>query len=371
MRIKDIAAEADVSPATVSRYLNGHFDAMGADTRERIAEVIERTGYRPSVAARSLRTDRSYMLGVIMADIQNPYSGAMLEELDARAAKRGYSLMCATSGNDPEREAAAVERLVSAGVDGLIVNTCSEEGSVLVEANRRVPVVLLDRDVTGSPLDLVTSNNAQLTAGLVGELAERGCTRVCLLSERDATSSVRRVRARAFAAEAERLGLAGGVSRLGEDTGRNVEVVSEALARKTGEAFGGAPGNEGVTFGDGSSTPDNGDDVPGGSAPSPTGLIAVNGVVFLRLVEALDALGVRVPADARLATFDDYAWNHVLYGGVTTAVQDTATIAEAVLERTLERVEQRGAEIPRAKGAAAPGHVEVPGRVIARASTRG
>ena len=368
MRIKDIAAEADVSPATVSRYLNGHFDAMGADTRERIAEVIERTGYRPSVAARSLRTDRSYMLGVIMADIQNPYSGAMLEELDARAAKRGYSLMCATSGNDPEREIAAVERLVSAGVDGLIVNTCSEEGSGLVEANRRVPVVLLDRDVTGSPLDLVTSNNAQLTASLVGELAERGCKRVCLFSERDATSSVRRGRARAFAAEAERLGLAGGVSRLGEDAGRNIEVVADALARKTGEALGGAPDSGGGAPGDVS---DNGDDTPGGAAPSPTGLIAVNGVVFLRLVEALDALGVRVPADARLATFDDYAWNHVLYGGVTTAVQDTATIAEAALERTLERVEQRGTEAPRAKAAAAPGHVEVPGRVIARTSTRG
>ena len=341
MRIKDIAAEADVSPATVSRYLNGHFDAMGADTRERIAEVIERTGYRPSVAARSLRTDRSYMLGVIMADIQNPYSGAMLEELDARAATRGYSLMCATSGNDPEREAAAVERLVSAGVDGLIVNTCSEDGSGLVEANRRVPVVLLDRDVTGSPLDLVTSNNTQLTAGLVGELAERGCTRVCLFSERDATSSVRRGRARAFAAEAERLGLEGGVSRLGEDTDRNVEVVAEALETRAEDA------------------------------PSPAGLIAVNGVVFLRLVEALDALGVCVPADVRLATFDDYAWNHVLYGGVTTAVQDTATIAEAVLERALERMEQRGAEMPRATGTAAPGHIEVPGRVIARASTRG
>lgn len=127
MRIRDIAREANVSPATVSRYLNGRYEAMSAETRERIAGVIERTGYRPSNAARSLRTDRSRMLGVVIADIRNPYSGAMLEELDAQAARQGYSLMTAASGNNPAREAAAIERLVDAGVDGLVVNTCDED----------------------------------------------------------------------------------------------------------------------------------------------------------------------------------------------------------------------------------------------------
>lgn len=104
MRIKDIAEEAGVSPATVSRYLNNRPGQMTEETRARIAEVIERTGYRPRVAARNLRSGRSHALGVVLADIANPFSSAMLEELSVAAAARGYSLMTAISGNDPARE---------------------------------------------------------------------------------------------------------------------------------------------------------------------------------------------------------------------------------------------------------------------------
>ena len=98
MRIKDIAAEAGVSPATVSRYLNNRPGQMTEETRARIAAVIERTGYRPRAAARNLRSSRTNLIGVILADIANPFSSAMLEGLSASAAARGCSLMTAISG---------------------------------------------------------------------------------------------------------------------------------------------------------------------------------------------------------------------------------------------------------------------------------
>ena len=123
MRIKDIAAEAGVSPATVSRYLNTARQ-MTEETRARIAAVIERTGYRPRAAARNLRSSRTNLIGVILADIANPFSSAMLEGLSASAAARGCSLMTAISGNDPAKEAESLTRLIDAGVDGLVVNTC-------------------------------------------------------------------------------------------------------------------------------------------------------------------------------------------------------------------------------------------------------
>lgn len=71
MRIKDIAAEAGVSPATVSRYLNNRPGQMTEETRAHIAAVIERTGYRPRAAARNLRSSRTNLIGVILADIAN------------------------------------------------------------------------------------------------------------------------------------------------------------------------------------------------------------------------------------------------------------------------------------------------------------
>lgn len=156
MRIKDIAAEAGVSPATVSRYLNNRPGQMTEETRARIAAVIERTGYRPRAAARNLRSSRTNLIGVILADIANPFSSAMLEGLSASAAARGCSLMTAISGSDPAKEAESLTRLIDAGVDGLVVNTCGGNDEAIAAAAGRLPVVLLDRDVADGGVDLVT-----------------------------------------------------------------------------------------------------------------------------------------------------------------------------------------------------------------------
>ena len=84
---------------------------------------------------------------MILADIANPFSSAMLEGLSASAAARGCSLMTAISGNDPAKEAESLTRLIDAGVDGLVVNTCGGNDGAIAAAAGRLPVVLLDRDV--------------------------------------------------------------------------------------------------------------------------------------------------------------------------------------------------------------------------------
>ena len=185
MRIKDIAAEAGVSPATVSRYLNNRPGQMTEETRARIAAVIERTGYRPRAAARNLRSSRTNLIGVILADIANPFSSAMLEGLSASAAARGCSLMTAISGNDPAKEAESLTRLIDAGADGLVVNTCGGNDEAIAAAAGRLPVVLLDRDVAAGGVDLVTSNNRELVAGLVDAWLLRAASAcACSPSER-------------------------------------------------------------------------------------------------------------------------------------------------------------------------------------------
>lgn len=334
IRIKDIAEQAGVSPATVSRVLNHRQGTMREETRRRVEEVIARTGYKPSNAARSLRLDRSSSLGIILADIKNPFSSAMLEALSARASSHDLTLMTAVSGNDPVRESEAIQRLVAAGVDGLVVNTCGTDASQLVEVAQRVPCVLLDRDVPGSGLPLVTSNNTALVSGLVDELEHSGATRCYLITEPQDTSGIRRLRARAFTAEVERRGLTGAVMALGPSTQATADRL-RALADETLE---------------------------------PIGLIAVNGLVLLRLIEALGAADLTIPADIRLATFDEYAWNRALFGGITTAVQDTDHLAAALLQQVA--AVQVGAEGDVDAGDAAPApRVEVPGHIVVRSST--
>ncbi|MDY4041409.1 MAG: LacI family DNA-binding transcriptional regulator [Collinsella sp.] len=326
MRIKDIAAEAGVSPATVSRVLNNRPGTMSEATRKRVEAVIKRTGYRPSNAARSLRGGRTQTVGVVLADMRNPYSGAMLEALSDEAAARGLSLMTAISGSDARHEEEAVARLVAAGVDGLVVNSCregTEAAASLAAAARRAPIALLDRPVAGSGLPVVTSDNDRLMHEMVEEVARGGCDRIWLLTERSQTSAIRRERARAFERELAARGLAGGVSALADARDQAARQLTDAA-----EEGGG-----------------------------PVGFIAVNGLVLLRAIEALGMTALAVPRDARLATFDEYAWNRVLFGGITTAVQDTRALAAAALDAVA------------AGGALERERTVVPGQVITRAST--
>lgn len=235
MRIKDIAAEAGVSPATVSRYLNNRPGQMTEETRARIAAVIKRTGYRPRAAARNLRSSRTNLIGVILADIANPFSSAMLEGLSVSAAARGCSLMTAISGNDPAKEAESLTRLIDAGVDGMVVNTCGGNDKAIVAAAGRLPVVLLDRDVAAGGIDLVTSNNRELVAVLVGALASAGSERLCLLTEASDDSPVRRERAEAFADELSRRGLAGEVVTLADGGATGVSRLDETIRGYAGK----------------------------------------------------------------------------------------------------------------------------------------
>ncbi len=338
VRIKDIAEQAGVSPATVSRYLNNASGAMTEQTRARIAKVVERTGYRPLAAARSLRTDRSQLLGIVLADISNPYSSAMLEALSRQAEDAGYSLITAVSGNDPVAEASAVKRLLGAGADALIVNTCGGNAQALLDANRHAPVILLDRDLEREPtrgeegLDLVTSNNAELVEGLVDELVACSCEQIAFFTQSGLTSSIRRERAASFADSLAAHGIAGQVVALEDGDAEASAQVSKLLGEW------GAGGE--------------------------LGLISVNGVVFLRLVEAIQtapsAPGKGVEDHLHLTTFDEYAWNRMLMGGVTTAAQDVKGIAKEVVECALDRINGKCGPTRR---------IEVPGRIIRRTST--
>ncbi len=334
MRIKDIAERAGVSPATVSRYLNNHSGQMTEETRARIAEVIDRTGYRPRTAARNLRREQSGLIGIMLADIRNPYSSAMLEELSTLAERRGYALITAVSGNDAQRESEGLCRLVDVGVDGLIVNTCGGNDAQISRISQQIPTVLLDRGVVGAYADVVTSNNDDLMRSLVGEVVHSGASMCRLLMEPDDSSPVRRIRATAFEEECARMGVDGAILPLSSDSEVAISQVASLMVGH-GEVVG---------------------------------LIAVNGLVFLQMVEALASRLPVLPPDIRVATFDDFAWNHVLYGGVTTAVQDTFAIADAVLGRLGVRME-RAAHMVGRDAILRPERIEVSGAVARRAST--
>ena len=102
--IKDIAEMAGTSKTTVSFYLNGKTEKMSEDTKAKIAAVIKKTNYRPSIVARSLNSKNSKLIGVLIGDITNTFSNQIVKGIESAASKDGYQIIVGNSDYKHERE---------------------------------------------------------------------------------------------------------------------------------------------------------------------------------------------------------------------------------------------------------------------------
>lgn len=123
--IKEIAQLASTSKTTVSFYLNGKYDKMSVETRERIKKVIEKTNYKPSMVARSLKTKNTKMLGVLIGDITNSFSNQIVKGIEEAAYKNGYQVIIGNSNYDSESEDRYIESMLMLGVEGFIIQPTS------------------------------------------------------------------------------------------------------------------------------------------------------------------------------------------------------------------------------------------------------
>lgn len=119
--IKDVAREAGVSVATVSRTLSGK-QYVSPGVRERVEAVVRSLGYRPNAVARSLRIESTRTLGILIPNVMNPFFTAAARAVEDAARERGYSLVFGNTDEDPEKEARYLAVLLEKRVDGLIVS---------------------------------------------------------------------------------------------------------------------------------------------------------------------------------------------------------------------------------------------------------
>ena len=115
--IKDIANMAGVSKTTVSRYINGKYEYMSEETRQRIKKIIKKVDYFPLTSAQSLKSNRTGLIGLLIADIGNPFSTALLTSITDTLHSDGYNVLVANSNNSPELEEEYLKSFVSRGVD--------------------------------------------------------------------------------------------------------------------------------------------------------------------------------------------------------------------------------------------------------------
>jgi LacI family transcriptional regulator len=166
--LQDVARAANLSPATVSRYLNGSL-SLPLETSTRIDAAIAELGYRPNPHARSLSRGRSDTIGLVIPDIANPFFSRLAAAIEKYADEAGLGLMLCSSLNRPKRELDYIEQLRRNHVDGLLFATNHQDHGALAAAINAVPnIVLIDEDISGTHVPKVFSDNS-----LGGRLAAR------------------------------------------------------------------------------------------------------------------------------------------------------------------------------------------------------
>lgn len=175
--MRDVAAGADVSLKTVSRYVNGATN-IHPDLVIRIADSIDRLGYRHNLAAASLRPGRtSKVLGLVICDLANPYYAGLAAAVERVAAAAGYLLFTASSDEDRQRHRQLIDRMIDQRVEGLVVvPPADDDGRWVTGATPHVPVVVVDRGVDAAVPTVVADDcgGAQAaTTALIGHDARR------------------------------------------------------------------------------------------------------------------------------------------------------------------------------------------------------
>jgi LacI family transcriptional regulator len=178
--IYEVAALAGVSPATVSRVLNGR--PVSPEYAGRVRDAAEKLQYRPNRTARNLRRQSSEMIALIIPDIENPFFTSLARGVEDRALASGYSLVLCNTDERPEKEDRYLEMAASGHVAGVVLASASGESDVGALQERGVPVVAVDRMLHGARVDTVLMDDEAAARRATTRLFDAGYRRVACIT---------------------------------------------------------------------------------------------------------------------------------------------------------------------------------------------
>jgi LacI family transcriptional regulator len=329
--LRDVARAAGVHPGTVSRALNPATEALvNEDTVRRVREAAARLGYRPNPMARGLKTNRSYTVGVLVPDIQNPLFPPIIRGIDDRLAAAGYTPLIANTENDPERERQDFEALRARQVDGFITATARLDHELLdAVAASGAPLVLVNRRVEDGGWSSAVADDREGARQAVAHLVALGHRRIAHLAGPQEISTGRG-RLEGFEAAMAHAGL-------------EVDPELVRFARAFTEPEGARVCDELV----------------GGGADF-TAVVAGNDLLALGCYDVLERRGLECPRDLSVVGFNDMPFADRFHPPLTTVHIPHYELGAAAADLLLERL---------ADPAAPPRTLEVDTRLVVRGST--
>jgi LacI family transcriptional regulator/LacI family repressor for deo operon, udp, cdd, tsx, nupC, and nupG len=320
MSIREVAARAGVSPATVSRVFTQP-DAVAAETRRRVLEVAGELNYSPNPVARSLARGRTGNLGIIVPDMANAYSAVIAKAVQREARRDGCALFVAGSDELPQDEEQWA-RAMAPQVDGLLLVSPLMPDAALRELSAQGPLVLVNRLLDGVPS--VLTDTTEATEHAVEHLHALGHRRVIYLAGPEGYSNG--MRQRGYRAACARLDLEPAeIGPFQANFAAGVRAADQVLAAGA------------------------------------TGVVAYNDEVAVGVINRLADRGVRVPGEVSVVGFDDTSLAGMVTPRLTTVRLPMTAAGETAARLLLDLLRDR---------ATAPSDpISLPGQLIIRDST--
>lgn len=347
--ITDVAREAGTGKTSISRYLNGEMSVLSPELRARIEAAIERLDYQPNQMARGLKRGRNRLIGMLVADLTNPYSVEVLQGVEAACHALGLMPLICHAANEVEMERRYLQLLTTYRVEGVIVNALGvREETLRPVGGGGIPAVLVDRSVDGLVADMVGLDNRAAAELGTRHLLDNGFDDIWFVVQPFEQVSSRQLREAAFREVMRGAGGAGGTGGKGKGgkggaRGHTLVLnlaepaaVERALAEldRAIDADGGLGGAvASVTDNATGSATDS-----TGGKPGRIALFAANAPVALCLALHLKArYGADWQARVALLSIDDPEWAELT--GITAIRQPTYEIGYRAVEFLHERIE--------------------------------
>lgn len=326
----DVAATAGVSVATVSAFFNDTAP-VSAELRGRIGQAVKSIGYKRNAIARSLKMGTTKTIGLVIADITNPFFTDVTSVIQDVLHRSGYAVMLCCTDEDMAMQDEHISLLLDRMVDGLIIAPAGDDHALeKILARASIPTVLIDRICGGIDADAVVLDNQRAVQEAINYLVSLGHRRIGYISG-SLDTSTGRGRLAGYRSALDDAGVAVGDDLIRIGNFREKDAYNAAMQLLL--------------------LPDR-----------PTALFSANNLMVIGVMKAIRDAGLRCPEDISVASFDDFPWADVFQPNLTTIAQPVQAIGEQAASLILDRIGHHSDRAPRL--------IVLSGRLMIRQSCR-
>ena len=331
--MKSIASYLGVSVVTVSKVLHNHSD-ISPETRNRVLQRMKEVNYQPNLAARALSTGITGLVGLIVPDLVHPFFAQVAKGISARLSSQGYSLIIASSEDDPQLERRQVDQMIARRVDAVILaSTESELYSVQKLRDRGLPFVLFDRKIPGIPANFVGIDDVMAGTMATEHLIGVGCKTIAHIAGSEVSTALQR-----------KEGYLAALTKHGISMGLDY-VVKTGRGDDEGEAAGYSGMQQLLRL-----------------DPRPDGVFCCNDPTALGAMRAILDAGLQIPRDIAIIGCGNVHYADLLRVPLSSIDQDPAGLGESTAKLVLA--------IANRKGGGTPKRVILPAKLVVRSSTQ-